>query len=601
MKPILLKFNVCLIASVFFCTGLIAQTLPYTLVQYSIRKDSAVKYGVADNFCGRPDTLKMNIYKPIGDGNVQRPIIIFAHGGGLVSFETFNEYHMNFLAQEFAKRGYVAASLDYREGVHLRNFGTGQPAPLGAAVFTAWEETPAGAYTADSAEVIRAAFRAQQDIKAAIRFMKDRSLLDSTNKCRVFLGGHSAGAISVLAAAFMDESSEKSPLTEINTTLPNPSWKSDGFDLFGTWVVTQVNGPGDKDDYVYRRHNPLPFNYDAASSYLRPDLGAIDGNLNITGGNDASIIGVASLAGAVIDTNVFWGARQPAVFMFHASNDIVVSKDRDKPFDFFRYKGLFNPSPNQQWPYMYGSSWINQKLQRIEYPAAYKYQEYDNSADYNIITGLPDHSHDLLPSDLVVADSIAQFFARVMDTCTACVTILPVKINFNVQELTHNKVLLKWDIPTTLGIKKFLVERSYDGVTFTPILSIKNDGDNNYSCIDSLIDNNLKYYRIKMISNSGEVTNSTVKKINFNTKIFFSLYPNPAKSQLNIFLSKPFENKSVKIELINQLGQVAFSKQLKNAQRTETLNVNNLPNGIYILKLEEANKVLGVEKIQIAK
>lgn len=573
--------------------------LPYSTAMYSIRKDSAVKYGIADNFCGRPDTLKMNIYKPINDNNVQRPIIIFAHGGGLVSFETFNEYHMNFLAEEFAKRGYVAVSLDYREGFHLYNYGTGQPAALGVAALTAWEQTPAPTFASDSAEVIRAAFRAQQDIKAAIRFMKDRNLTDSTNKCRVFLGGHSAGAISILAAANLDEVSEKSVLTESIASVPNPKWKSDGFDFFGTWVVTQIGGPGGKDDYVYRSHNPSPFNYDAASCYLRPDLGSIDGNLNLDGGNDASVIGVAALAGAIIDTNIFIGPRKPALFMFHASNDIVVSKDRDKPFDFFRYKGLFSVSPNERWPYLYGSNWMNQKLQRISYPAAFKYQEYDNSADYNVITGLPDHSHDLLPSDLVIADSISQFFARVMDTCTACLTILPVKLNFDLIEMADSRVLLKWNVISSIGSENFVLERSYDGLTFMTITTVKNNGNTSFSYYDSLVGKELLYYRIKIISTTGSITYSSIKKIKLKKPMFFSAYPNPVKNQLNIFLTKALENKPIKFELINQLGQVVLSKHLQNAHRKEILEVSNLIDGFYILKLQQAGKVIGVEKIQI--
>ena len=36
--------------------------LPYSVPMYSINKDSAVSFGVVDNYCGRKDTLKMNIY-----------------------------------------------------------------------------------------------------------------------------------------------------------------------------------------------------------------------------------------------------------------------------------------------------------------------------------------------------------------------------------------------------------------------------------------------------------------------------------------------------------------------------------------------------------
>lgn len=386
-----------------FYNFIFAQNLPYTSPIYAIRKDSAVLYGKAVNYCGNRIDLKMNIYKPIGDGNTQRPVAIFIHGGGFSSNTDFNEYHMNIMAQEFAKRGYVAASMQYREGHHKFAYGVGMPQPTGLGVFLDWTEI-ARAYVSDSAEVIRALYRAQQDTKAAIRFMKQNHLQDSTSTCNVFLGGHSAGAITALAAGLMDRDIEKSPLCRAVADAPNPNWTSSGFWWFGNYVITQINGPQDKDDLAYRTHNPAPFNYEAVSCYKRGNLGKIDGNLNTTSGYDASVKGVAALAGALLDTNIILGNRQPALFLYHVSPDYIVSFNVGYPFEFFN--DLMDPNPGSNWPIGYGSNWIKAKLDRMQYPAAYK---------LHVVPSLLG-SHDILPNTWEVADSVAQFFARVIDT-----------------------------------------------------------------------------------------------------------------------------------------------------------------------------------------
>ena len=212
-----------------FPTPSVAQ-LPYTQPIFSYSKDSAVSFGNTINYCGFPFPLKMNVYKPTGaNQSSKRPLVIFVHGGAFVSDADFNEPEMNSMAIAFAKRGYVSASIDYREGLHLKAYGIGFPGTInlwnlpGATIN--WN-AEARLFASDSAETIRAIYRAQQDVKTAIRYFKLRSNVDSVDICAVFLAGHSAGGITVLQAAFSDQLTEKPPLAAAQTALPNPNWKN---------------------------------------------------------------------------------------------------------------------------------------------------------------------------------------------------------------------------------------------------------------------------------------------------------------------------------------------------------------------------------------
>jgi dienelactone hydrolase len=563
-----MKRLACFFTILVFTGTAIAQ-LPYTTAIYAVRKDSAVKYGVALNYCGRPDTLKMNIYKPIGDNNRLRPVIIFVHGGAFTSSETFNEYHMNALAIEFAKRGYVAASIDYREGHHLFNYGIGTPAPIGLGIFADWTE-PARLYVSDSAEVVRSVYRAQQDTKAAIRFMKQNHIADSTSTCRVFLGGHSAGGITVTAAAFTDLPAEKSPLSGTAGTVANPNWISGGFDWFGNWVITQVNGPQDRDDAAYRTHNPAPFNYDAASCYTRPDLGNIEGDQNTGGGYNSDILGVASLAGAVIDTNIFSGPRHPAIYLYHIPNDIVVPYNYGYPFTF--WQDLLSPAPHGRWPIMYGSFWMKEKLARINYAGPYKFQAFDNGGNVT-------NSHDILPNDFVVADSLARFFAKVIDTSTVCYTVLASGFEFSLS-LRNNLPMLQWTTDCSSN-RKYIIERSLNGQQFFAVDSMLCSSSTATEYTDRHAPAAGRvYYRIKLIKQAHDYEYSVARHITLNGQPGLNIFPNPAPGSFTLSLPAARVNEKLLLTMLDMTGREVFRKDF-TAQPQQRFFTGGIGNGTY--------------------
>ena len=64
---------------------------------------------------------KMDIYTPDGDTEINRPVILFMHGGSFYAGDKTDSYCVDFCTA-FAKKGYVVASANYRL-VSLINFG----------------------------------------------------------------------------------------------------------------------------------------------------------------------------------------------------------------------------------------------------------------------------------------------------------------------------------------------------------------------------------------------------------------------------------------------------------------------------------------------
>lgn len=271
--------------SLFFSLLSLSQ-LPYTENDFLYTVEANIEYGQAINYANQNDTLLLDIYKPLGDDNCTRPCLILIHGGSWIAGSK-EDVNIQNIAASYAEKGWVVAAINYRLGTHK--------AP-GYSMYAFCNDdisAPCG-YICDSAEIYRANYRGQQDAKGAIRFMKNRGMIDSIDVNNVFVAGESAGAFIAYAATFLNQASEKSEFCEAITDAPNPD-----SDLIGC----------------------LPAGY----SLSRPDLGTVQGNLN-TGENDAKVQGVGSFYGAMMNFEMLEDESDwPEVYAFHQGSDVVVN------------------------------------------------------------------------------------------------------------------------------------------------------------------------------------------------------------------------------------------------------------------------------------
>ena len=165
-------------------------------------KMSTVQYGSAIKYDGTTETLMMDIYVPQGDNFAHRPLMVLAFGGSFTS-GLRQSPDMVQICEEFAQRGFVCASIDYRLGVANGN---------------------------DSC-IYQAVIRAIQDMNAALRyFNKDvyTANLYRIDTTQVFCGGTSAGAFIGLNKAYY-----KQNINDFSRPIP-PALVSATFELGGT-------------------------------------------------------------------------------------------------------------------------------------------------------------------------------------------------------------------------------------------------------------------------------------------------------------------------------------------------------------------------------
>jgi acetyl esterase/lipase len=146
---------------------------------------SGVVYGSAAGVFGTQPLL-MDVYQPTGDATAQRPVIIVAHQGGFVTGSRTESYMVSICTQ-FARLGYVTASIDYRLNPFL--------------VLT----------PTDTTGVSRAAIQGMQDMRAAVRFFREDAATANTYRVsasRIVVGGASAGGFMALEVGYLDKPSE---------------------------------------------------------------------------------------------------------------------------------------------------------------------------------------------------------------------------------------------------------------------------------------------------------------------------------------------------------------------------------------------------------
>jgi dienelactone hydrolase len=331
-----MKKTIALFAALLWVTASLSAQSPYTQKLYGFRVEKDLVYGIADNYVGIPTTLLLDLYKPVGDDNPQRPLLVMVHGGGwLGGCKDEANSSVVAIAKEMAQRGYVVASVNYRLGFHKSGGPIAKP----------YSQGPAGAtlYPADSMDVVRAMYRGQQDVKGAIRWLKGRHAIDSTCTRRVLVGGESAGAFLALAVAFLDRDEEKPAACHALPAAPPPA--SNMTNSYGLNCTIQVVNP-------------------SGSALQRPDLGPIDGTLNLNG-YDANVLGVASFYGGVLYEagikNWLKGPDTPAVYFYHQTCDGIVPFGFNQPhFIVSNCLDLwFNFTPwHPQYPLVYGNGAI---------------------------------------------------------------------------------------------------------------------------------------------------------------------------------------------------------------------------------------------------
>lgn len=144
----------------------------FDLEDYNIQLDSVKMVKILSQVAD--ENLTYTFYEPVGSNLKRRPLVIFAHGGAFL-IGGRESRGITFLAEEFAKRGYATASIEYRlKGIHTFS-------------------------------LLEAGYMAMQDGNAAVKYFRANASRFNFDPDRIFIAGISAGGFLALHTGHFEQ------------------------------------------------------------------------------------------------------------------------------------------------------------------------------------------------------------------------------------------------------------------------------------------------------------------------------------------------------------------------------------------------------------
>ncbi|MBP6184338.1 MAG: T9SS type A sorting domain-containing protein [Saprospiraceae bacterium] len=426
-----------LILLVWLCTGELYSQTDWVTKQYQVDISKDLPYGEALDFAGTMRTLYLDLAQPVNDTppTCGRPLVMIIHGGAWLGGDKGEGYPAQLL-NDFAARGYVAASINYRLGMfQTEKFINCNISVLPGNPWNCLNVT-------DSLEWTRAWYRAVQDGKGALRYLVSQSGNLSIDRRNVYVIGESAGAFTALGVVYLDDGAEKPGSCQTISDVPKPN------NLYETPCI--VN-PG--------------FAVAIDSMDLsRPDLGAIHGSLHLDAA-PYSIKACGDIYGGLF-TDLFsmnHYAEIPALYLYHQPADLIV------PINYQRILAGISACASSLGgcqaiygrPHSSGSVTVVALLDSLDAAGKpipdFQYDQSTNNAsclEQVLNPALTGHS---LDNYTLRTTSMATFFASHMDQSSDCLTAT--NNDFN----NGTSVIKMYPNPVT---DKLFLENASEGTTY---------------------------------------------------------------------------------------------------------------------------------------
>lgn len=214
-----------------------------------------------------------------------------------------------------------------------------------------------------------------------------------------------------------------------------------------------------------------------------------------------------------------------------------------------------------------------------------------------------------------VAPGNATFNCLVTDACggtrTASFTVtnncvLPIELNSFDLDYNGSVCAINWSTASEKNSDYFLIEKSVNGGSFKLVEKIKAAGNSteklNYSVIDLFPEKNgTSLYRLRLFDVGGKnFSYETYKTLNTNELPLarISIRPNPARSEVDLLLTKEFLQGEISVFVYDNTGREVLKVVINQNNRSlpYSLNIENLDKGLYSLFVVGQNGQTGKVK-----
>lgn len=156
--------------------------------------------------------------------------------------------------------------------------------------------------------------------------------------------------------------------------------------------------------------------------------------------------------------------------------------------------------------------------------------------------------------------------------------------------------VLNWQTALEINSDYFLIQRSTDGKVWHDLASINALGDydelKKYTFTDNTPALGTNMYRLKMVDKDGTYAHSRIQPLSFSSDVSLSVYPNPVSDIL--YIREAVLGTVKQVAIYNIQGQKMYQS---NTAGTQSIPVNTLASGIYMIKVIHADGATSSHKI----
>lgn len=173
-----------------------------------------------------------------------------------------------------------------------------------------------------------------------------------------------------------------------------------------------------------------------------------------------------------------------------------------------------------------------------------------------------------------------------------CLNALPVELlEFTAKPMNNDAVDVNWITTSEINNDYFVVQRSKDGVNYSPIDSVDAYGNGNsieqqsYGLLDYQPYSGISYYRLKQVDFDNTTSYSNIEIVNFEGLEIIGLYPNPSDGEINITI-KSSQSGPVKLTIYDAIGKAVHYKEFEVIEGNTHISDETIQaNGKYFISL----------------
>ena len=186
---------------------------------------------------------------------------------------------------------------------------------------------------------------------------------------------------------------------------------------------------------------------------------------------------------------------------------------------------------------------------------------------------------------------------------------LPIDLLSFTADCSHDIVDINFSVISQVNNDYFLVEKSKDAVEWEEVGTIEGAGTTNsqmdYSMVDGAADHGLSYYRLTQVDYDG--TSKTFAPVSSSCESLGSglpieVYPNPMINEVTFELDlDEYQGNEVYYTILDARGSIVLrdNMELSRGFNKQTIDVQNLPSGVYILRFNNTRD--HISEIRIVK